>query len=101
LTEAFTRVLPRCPATGWTLAGPCLLGLMILTLAGCANDPDSELGQKDLALVCEFKKCDCAPDSSPFAKGEGLQWNLDGSAFCRAGFHLRLLEKPKSQKMTT
>ncbi len=101
MIDATAKAPRRRDAAGRGPAGLGLLGLVALALAGCANPADSELGQQDLALACEFKKCDCAPDNSPFAKGEALQWNQDGSAACRAGFHLRLLEKPKSQKMTT
>ena len=73
--------------------------LTALSLSACADS--SEMRQKDLALACEFRKCGCAPDNQSFAAGQAVQWQQDGSAFCPTGFHLRLLEKPPCQRMTT
>ena len=86
----------RRPArsAGWiTLLGG------LLALAGCA--PESSMNQQDLSLACEMRKCDCAPDSSTFDPGIPVQWQLDGSAYCKKGYHLRILDLPPSSKMVT
>lgn len=86
----------RRPArsSGWiALAGS------LLVLAGCS--PESSMSQQDLSLACEMRKCDCAPDSSTFDPGIPVQWQLDGSAYCKKGYHLRILDLPPSSKMVT
>ena len=74
-----------------------LVGL--LALSACAGD--SSMSQQDLSLACEMHKCDCAADSSSFDPGTPVQWQLDGSASCKKGYHLRMLDLPPSSKMVT
>ena len=78
-----------------------LVGLLggLLGLAACAGD--SSMTQQDLSLACEMHKCDCASDSSTFDPGIPVQWQLDGSASCKKGYHLRMLDLPPSSKMVT
>jgi hypothetical protein len=77
------------------------LGLLggLLALSACAGD--SSMSQQDLSLACEMHKCDCASDSSSFDPGVPVQWQLDGSASCKKGYHLRMLDLPPSSKMVT
>jgi hypothetical protein len=75
-----------------------LLGAL-LALSACAGD--SSMTQQDLSLACEMHKCDCASDSSTFDTGIPVQWQLDGSASCKKGYHLRMLDLPPSSKMVT
>jgi hypothetical protein len=76
---------------------PLLLGLA-MGIAGCSQ---TGLSQQDLSLACELHKCDCASDASTFDPGKPLQWQQDGSAYCPKDYHLRMLDLPPSQKMTT
>jgi hypothetical protein len=71
----------------------------LLVLAGCAGG--DSMSQQDLSLACEMRKCDCASDASSFDPGIPVQWQLDGSASCKKGYHLRLLDLPPSSKMVT
>jgi len=71
----------------------------LLALSACAGD--SSMSQQDLSLACEMHKCDCASDSSSFDPGIPVQWQLDGSASCMKGYHLRMLDLPPSSKMVT
>jgi hypothetical protein len=70
----------------------------LLFLSACANQG---MSQEDLSLACEMHKCDCASDSSSFAAGVPVLWQLDGSAYCPKGYHLRMLDLPPSSKMVT
>jgi hypothetical protein len=74
-----------------------LLGLAT-SIAGCSQ---TGLSQQDLSLACELHKCDCASDASTFDPGKPLLWQQDGSAYCPKDYHLRMLDLPPSQKMTT
>jgi hypothetical protein len=77
------------------------IGLLggLLGLAACAGN--SSMSQQDLSLACEMHKCDCASDTSTFEAGIAVQWQLDGSASCKKGYHLRMLDLPPSSKMVT
>ncbi|HZT20201.1 MAG TPA: hypothetical protein VFA23_12415 [Dongiaceae bacterium] len=92
------------PSTGSCLeGGPLLRGglfALLLALSACAGS-ESAKTQEELSLACEMRKCDCAPDNSPFKAGKPLLWQLDGSAYCPKGYHLRLLDLPPSSKMVT
>jgi hypothetical protein len=76
---------------------PVLLGLAT-SLGGCSQ---TGLSQEDLSLACELHKCDCASDASTFQPGRPLLWQPNGSAYCPKDYHLRILDLPASQKMTT
>jgi hypothetical protein len=80
-------------------AGRTALLAGLLALAGCAGG-DSR-SQQDLSLACEMRKCDCASDTNSFEAGIPVQWQLDGAAFCKKGYHLRILDLPPSSKMVT
>ena len=93
--EASRRHRPVGRAAGLQLG--LLAGL--LALSACAGD--SSMSQQDLSLACEMHKCDCASDNSTFDPGVAVQWQLDGSASCKKGYHLRMLDLPPSSKMVT
>ena len=96
--EASMRHRPMGRAAGWIGPQLVLLG-GLFGLSACAGD--SSMTQQDLSLACEMHKCDCASDSSTFDPGIPVQWQLDGSAFCKKGYHLRMLDLPPSSKMVT
>jgi len=96
--EVSRRHRPVGQAAGWIGLQLTLFGAL-LALAACAGD--SSMTQQDLSLACEMHKCDCASDSSTFDPGTPVQWQLDGSASCKKGYHLRMLDLPPSSKMVT
>ena len=96
--EASRRHRPVGRVAGWIGLQFALLG-GLLALSACAGD--SSMTQQDLSLACEMHKCDCASDSSTFDPGIPVQWQLDGSASCKKGYHLRMLDLPPSSKMVT
>lgn len=73
-----------------------LLSAIVLgLLAGCAGAAEREGAR--LSLACQLSKCDCVSNSFTVFDSEPVQWQPDGSASCRDGYHLRRLEAPPAK----
>lgn len=99
------RSKSRVTSTG-LCSGPAAAGRQIgrwsilplaLLLAACTAQKEG----KDLSLVCEVSKCDCAKSAGFSMDSKPVDWRPDGSASCPAGYYLRSLEKTPSMRMTT
>ena len=66
------------------------MGALVCLVActGSVAEPKPEL-----ALQCEFTKCECRDPAHPFSKAAPVLWNQDGSAGCAEGCILSTVKK--------
>jgi len=72
-----------------------LSAIVIGVLAGCTGAAEKEAAQ--LSLACQMQRCDCISNTFLFVDSEPVLWKLDGTAYCRDGYHLRRLEPKPSR----
>ncbi|MEA2781809.1 MAG: hypothetical protein QOK29_3353 [Rhodospirillaceae bacterium] len=87
----------RCSGAGGQVGRWAGILPLVFLLGACAPQKQA----KDLSLVCEVSKCDCAKTAGFSMDSKPVEWRSDGSAFCPAGYYLRSLEKTPSMRMTT